>query len=427
MNVLWITNIPIGDISKEMFSKPMGGLWMDALLFQLKGSDAIHHVIITTIDTNFTIEKEYKGTKYYLLPGGNPVSYKRDDNEARNEWTNIINKESIDFILVWGTEYSHAIPALEVAKKLNVPSVIYIQGIMKAISRFADGLVPFSKIFRYTTLRDIYRGQIWAHQDKWFAKHAIVEDRLIKLSDGVIVENNWAEIFCKSINPELTIYRVPLNINSVFYNEKWDYINVIPHSIISNASGPAYKGIHITLHALTLIKKKYPDVKLYIPGKSMMTGNILSRQKVPGYWNYITDFIKNHKLESNVEFTGYLTQTQLAKKLSETNVFVLSSSIENHSSSLKEAMAVGTPSVVSQVGGVSEYFVYGECGFSYRYEEYECLAGYICKLFEDTDLCAKFSATSRIKARLISEEDIASMILSMYNDLYENKLSKKHS
>lgn len=421
MNALWITNIPIGDISKEMFSKPMGGLWMDALLYQLNGKSAATHVIATTIPSDTMIVKEYNSVKYYLLPGGNPVSYNRNANEARTEWKAIISKELIDFVLVWGTEYSHAIPVLEAAKILNIPSAIYIQGIMKAIARFADGLVPYKTMLRYTTLRDIYRGQIWAKQNKWFDKHAIIEDKLIKLSGSVIVENNWAEIFCKTINPDLTIYKIPLNINQVFYDEKWNIDKVDPHTIMSNASGPAYKGIHIILHALTLVKKQYPDVKLYIPGRSMMTGSFISRQKVPGYWNYITDFIKNNTLENNVEFTGYLTQAQLAKRLSETNVFVLSSSIENHSSSLKEAMAVGIPSIASQVGGVPEYFVYGECGYSYRYEEYECLAGYICRLFEDKNLCQQYSNRSRERARLISEEEITGKIISMYEDLYSKK------
>ena len=93
MNALWITNIPIGDISKEMFSKPMGGLWMDALLYQLHSYCVANHVIATTISTDATIVKEYNSVKYYLLPGGNPVSYNRNTDEARLEWENIMFTE----------------------------------------------------------------------------------------------------------------------------------------------------------------------------------------------------------------------------------------------------------------------------------------------------------------------------------------------
>lgn len=421
MNALWITNIPIGDISREMFNRPMGGLWMDALLTNLKNNEAIKHIIVTTSPTTQIIKKTYDHITYYLLPGGFPVGYKRNFAIAKNEWKSIIETEAIDFILVWGTEYAHAIPALEVAKEKNIPSVIYIQGIMKAISRFADGLVPYTTMLKYTTLRDVYRGQMWCRQNKWFEIRAKVEERLIKLSGSIIVENNWAELFCKSINPDLSIYRVPLNINKVFYENKWKLENVKPHTIISNASGPAYKGIHNILYALPYVKRFYPDVKLYIPGRSMLTNSIISRQKKPGYYSYVTDFIKKHDLYNNVEFIGYLTQEQLAKKLSETNIFVLSSSIENHSSSLKEAMAVGTPAIASQVGGVPEYFEYGICGYSFRYEEYESLAGYICKLFSDIDLCKRFSENSKNKVREVSEEKITQLVLDMYNDLYKKR------
>ena len=41
MNILWITNIPIGNLV-EFKTKPMGGLWMDALLKQLKGRNNLN-------------------------------------------------------------------------------------------------------------------------------------------------------------------------------------------------------------------------------------------------------------------------------------------------------------------------------------------------------------------------------------------------
>ena len=89
------------------------------------------------------------------------MSYNRNTDEARLEWENIMFTESIDFVLVWGTEYSHAIPALEAAKSLNIPSVIYIQGIMKAIARFADGLIPYKKnVALYNTKGHISRSDV---------------------------------------------------------------------------------------------------------------------------------------------------------------------------------------------------------------------------------------------------------------------------
>ena len=415
MKILWITNIRIGDMA---IGKPMGGLWMDALLKQIKKETEFSFVIATSTNANSVEQKNVDGIQYYAVPGGLPVYYKRDAKIAYNEWKEIFDIEKPDVIQVWGTEYSHAIPALEVAKDLKIPSVIYIQGIMKAISRFATGQLPFFTMLRYTTLRDIYRSQLLVFQNSWFKKRAKTEERLISLSGSVVVENRWAESFCKSINPEIMVYKIPLNINEEFSHHNWSMSTMHPHTIVCNASGPAYKGIHILLEALLLIRSRFPDVKLFIPGKSMIvSGGWLSRQKVPGYWNYVSDFIRENDLEENVVFSGYLTQKELAEKLSQANVFVMASSIENHSSSLKEAMAVGTPSVASLVGGVPEYFHFGDSGFSYRFEEYECLAGYISELFENEELCLKFSNASKEKSKGTNDIEITKKIISMYKKL----------
>lgn len=417
MKVFWITNIPIGRIAVELFNKPMGGLWMDAMLVQLRKTGKVNFAIATTTPTKETIQKEYDGINYYLLPGGHAVYYKRPEGEAMAEWISIFEKEKPDVLQIWGTEYSHAVPALKVAKEMGIPSVVYIQGVMSAIEKYSDGLVKTSTRLRYITLRDLYRNQLWLNQNGWFKKRAKVEKRILELSGNIVVENNWAEWMCKAINPDLGVFKIPLNINEVFFEKEWNIETIEPHTIICNASGTAYKGLHVLLKALVLLKREFPDVKLYVPGGSVIVKGFKQRQSKPGYWSYITDMIERLDLTSNVIFTGYLTPSQLAERLSKANVFVLCSSVENHSSSLKEAMAVGTPSVASQVGGVMEYMENGVNGYSYRYGEYECLAGYIQMLFKDKEKCMAISDSAHDKSREYSNDNINNLILSMYESL----------
>lgn len=417
MKVFWITNIPIGRIAVELFNKPMGGLWMDAMLAQLRKTGRVDFAIATTTPTKETIEKEYDGINYYLLPGGHAVYYKRPEKAAKAEWRSIFEKECPDVLQIWGTEYSHAVPALKVAKEMGIPSVVYIQGVMGAIEKYADGLVKTSTRLRYITLRDIYRNQLWLNQNRWFKKRAEVEKKILELSGNIVVEHNWAEWMCKAINPGLGVFKIPLNINDVFFKKEWNVNSMEPHTIICNASGTAYKGLHVLLDALVLIKKEFPDVKLYVPGGTVIVNGIKQRQNKPGYYSYVTDRIKKLHLEDSIVFTGYQTPAQLAERLSKANVFVLCSSVENHSSSLKEAMAIGVPSIASQVGGVTEYLENGKNGFSYRYGEYECLAGGIVRLFREKELCQMVSKTAREKAREYSNDDINRLVLSMYESL----------
>ena len=94
----------------------------------------------------------------------------------------------------------------------------------------------------------------------------------------------------------------------------------------------------------------------------------------------------------------------MAKRMSESNCFVMCSAIENHSSTLKEAMTVGVPCIASYVGGVPEYAFNEKNCLLYRFEDYEVLAQNIIRLFESEDLCKNLSdsatssmADSRIK------------------------------
>ncbi len=418
MKILWITNIPIADMASKLNGKPMGGLWMDALLKELQVKNQNTYVIATSSDTDIVQKYDINDITHYMLPGGFPVHYKRNLQLAKAEWLEIYQTEKPDVLQVWGTEYSHAIPAVMAANEMKLPSVIYIQGIMKAIEKYATGGLPLRTLLRYTTLRDVYRRQILALQRGWFRKRAKTEEQLIRLSGNVVVENEWAAAFCKSVNPQVREFRIPLNINDEFFSVQWEEKDMEKYSIMCNAAGFAYKGFHELLKALLIVKQKYPDVKVYVPGRVLSVKKRgLSRQKVPGYWVYISDFIRKNCLEENVIFTGYLNRSQMAEKLSKVHVFALPSTIENHSSSLKEAMAVGTPSVASIVGGIPEYFEFAQCGYLYRNGEYECLAYYICKLFEDEQMCKYVSENAMEKSRELNSNHIAAFVLEMYEQL----------
>ena len=54
-----------------------------------------------------------------------------------------------------------------------------------------------------------------------------------------------------------------------FYDGKWSFDNCEKHSIFISQATTPIKGLHIMLRAMPLIKKKYPDVKLYVAGANI--------------------------------------------------------------------------------------------------------------------------------------------------------------
>ena len=146
------------------------------------------------------------------------------------------------------------------------------------------------------------------------------------------------------------------------------------------------------LKALAIVKKQYPDVELNVPGSKLrkLTG-LKSFFKQTGYEKFIRQQIRELNLGNVVHYTGRLTAKGMAALMAQSNVFVMCSAIENHSSTLKEAMTMGVPCVASYVGGVPEYAVNEENCLLYRFEDYEVLAQNIIRLFESQDLCKKLS------------------------------------
>jgi len=137
-------------------------------------------------------------------------------------------------------------------------------------------------------------------------------------------------------------------------------IFIIPHGVDTNLFSPserkkcfdmnvilfvgrliALKGIHHLIRSMPLILRKHPKTLFIFIG----TGNIHGCINELGYLKVS---------EKNYKFLGYKDRNMLPKYYNEADLYVLPSLQENFPFTLLEAMACGVPSIVSDVGGVSE-------------------------------------------------------------------------
>ena len=54
------------------------------------------------------------------------------------------------------------------------------------------------------------------------------------------------------------------------------------HSVLVHQAHYPIKGLHFVFEALGKLKKKYPDIKLYVAGKDILHPERLSRRLMPG-------------------------------------------------------------------------------------------------------------------------------------------------
>lgn len=110
------------------------------------------------------------------------------------------------------------------------------------------------------------------------------------------------------------------------------------------------KGYTVALDAMSLLKQKHINFHYTIIADGYDNENIIYQ-------------IHDLGLRQNVSFINGLKHNDLMNKLSEMDIFLLSSYEEGISNSVLEAMAQGVPVIVSDCGGMKELIKNGENGF----------------------------------------------------------------
>ena len=157
-------------------------------------------------------------------------------------------------------------------------------------------------------------------------------------------------------------------------------------------------------------------IRLYIPG------NITSRKPHflydSVYIRHIRKLISTHGLQENVVFVGSLSPQQMVHQMASAHVFVMPSCVENHSSTLREAMMVGTPAVSAAVGCVTDLIEQGKNGYIYRYNEHQTLAYYIDKLFSDDALATQIGKAGQYSVMpKYPQEQIGALLMDAYRKI----------
>lgn len=358
---------------------------------------------VVTIYKGAEIKKDRDASHtFYLIPSKEHLpEYDSSSSYNQNVWRWVINDFKPDLIQIWGTEFAHGLCALKVAG--DIPSVVYIQGMMKELYHHSFDGMDFCERLKSTTPRSIIKHETYWSRKKRLQRQAEIEAAIITRSQNVIVESDWCAAHCLSIANGCKVFKSLLPINRDFYSFHWSADRMEPHSIFTSAGVNTIKGHHILIKALAIIKRTYPDVKVYEPGENYYYGNSFRRRIMrDSYISHILSLEKECGLEGSIIRVGRLTPKQMGEYMEKCNVFVMSSVIENHSSTLIEAMMVGVPCVTSYVGGISDYLHDGVNGYFYRSDEPEMLAYRVMELFADRDKCISISNEARestIKAR----------------------------
>lgn len=411
MKILWIVNTIFPYPASQLgISKNVFGGWLAGLFDGIKNNKNLELAIATVYNGKKVIKMKDDKSIYYLIPKCPNTRYTKN---MLKYWQEIASEFQPELVEIHGTEFPYGLAFLEACP--NVPSIVVIQGLVEKIANVYYANINMWQIIKNITIRDIMKFDTIFDAKRKFKKRGINERKVIERANAVIGRTQWDYANCIAINPNICYYKGNEILRSSFYNEKWDPLKIEKNTIFCSQGTYPIKGLHYVIEAISIVKERYPNVKLYIAGFDIINKTWF---KMDGYAHYIRQLIKKYGVQRNIIFTGVLDEKQMLERMVKSHVFVLPSAIENSSNSLGEAMIIGMPCIATNTGGTMDMLENKKEGLLYSYTDPEVLAEYISFLFENEVMCKTYGENAREKAtELFNKEKNIETILKIYEEV----------
>lgn len=426
MKVLWLCNIMLPKISKHLNKSVINqGGWLVGLSDGLLEKRDIELIVCFPIfDETQLIKGKVENMYYYGIPVVREKFTEYDEKNIK-VFRNIIKEENPDIINIFGTEYPHTLEMVKACESLNIIKkvVISIQGLCSVYAKHYTANLPYKVCKGKKFIEIIKKRSIYKERDE-FIRRGTYEIEAIKKVNNVIGRTSWDKACTTQINPNINYYFCNEILRDEFYKYEWNIENCEKYSIFVSQGSYPIKGLHNIFEALSIVKEKYPNFRLYVAGDIILReDSFKERLKESSYPSYLKELIKKYSLQNNIVFTSNLDEKSMCKRFLNSHVFVSASSIENSPNSLGEAMLLGVPSITSYVGGVGDMIEHKKEGFVYQSDAPYMLAYYICEIFENNEKATIFSKNAKERARIThNRKNNVNQMTRIYNDILKDSL-----
>ncbi len=155
--------------------------------------------------------------------------------------------------------------------------------------------------------------------------------------------------------------------------------------ILSTRSWEPRYGIDVALKGFALAIEQRKDLHLI-----MLSGGSQA--------NWVREFIRENKLEKNVELRGQVSNDNLSQLYNSAHIYLSASHIDGSSVALMEALACGTPALVSNIPSNLEWVSDGVEGWVFKDGDADDLARVILSTASHPEKLATASRNARKKA-----------------------------
>lgn len=374
-----------------------GGGWIASLQQKLLDNHG-NELDMALIHFNEEFQDTVKGgCRYYTLPleKHKYFHYHSKEQNYKNRLKVIVEKENPDVILCFGTEMPFGL----VQEITDIPVLMHLQGLLTPIFEF---LLPHNMNWFQYLLNP--RLAIEAYMWKVYADR---ERRILNKTKYVLGRTEWDYKLSRMFAPQSEYIYCSEMIRPVIFNSDkiWNWKERPSKKIISIISKPYYKGVDVILRCAKVLSEylNYEfewDVYGINDAKKMI--------KITGV---------NPK-DVNVNLKGVINAQQLVDAISEGDVFVHPSYIENSPNTVCEAQLLGIPVIATNVGGTSSIISHNETGVLTPSGDIYLLAANIKHIIDDREFAKKISENGRkVALERHNPDEIAKNIMLIFRQV----------
>ncbi|MBO4807313.1 MAG: glycosyltransferase [Paludibacteraceae bacterium] len=333
------------------------------------------------------------------------ITWHAIERESVNRALSVIQLVKPDLIHIFGCEWPFGL----VAKYITIPVVIHIQG---SIIPYDNALYPPKyNIWNYVKALNLNLPRIlFAKMTELNnRKRADLERRVWNSVSLYMGRTQWDKALANLMHPQCLYYHVDESLRPQFFSSLYGWKGRNPGKVCLFTTGCTtfWKGPDMMLKTAKVLKSIGFDFQWEVAGHFPST-----LKKV------VENTEKARFCENNINFIGPLQPEELAKKLSETTIYVHTAYIENSPNSICEAQSLGVPVISTNVGGISTLLNNGELGVLVPANDPWQMANAIIQLSSDEDKLEAFSQKGRVVAReRHSEQNIKNQLWHCYKDI----------
>lgn len=417
MNVLWFTGVQLPAVTgaglnragwQEGLRRALYRYYPDLKISIASFGSESYEPIRAENATYYNIFRDQKSRNRWqrILDNWKHRSFKQEDLPRILEIYKLVQP---DLVFIFGTENPFGL----LTDQFSVPTVISIQAVINGLVGNMFYGFTGRQLLREFFSRETIIGQGTFH--KWWShkKHARVERQIYQQNKYFCGRTNWDHNWMTRLNPGARYFHIDRVLRDSFYKEEWELESSMENRIFSLCGNAPFKGGITLVRALAHIKKNGNDqIRLRLAG--------VDPDSTVGI--YIAEILKQTGMENQVDLLGRINPDQIITEMKTARIFVLPSHMDNSPNSLSEAMILGMPCIVSNVGGVPSLVRDGKDGLLYPHTDLRALAKKIGQLNNNPSLARSLGKSAReIAQGRHDPSHIVKQTLAMYQEVLSSE------